>query len=86
MSDFSAKLIALTSKEAADTHGSSERFGAMIENLSRALGFTIAMASGGNGKIIDNMIFGAEGYAHSEAVSKAPIAKFMNELRGKESR
>lgn len=81
MSDFADKLAALTSKEAADAKGDPERMGVMVERLAAALGFTVAMACNGNAAATDEMLAGAEGYAHAEAVAKAPFARFMSEMR-----
>lgn len=81
MSNFEAALTGLCSKEAADAHGDPERMGVMIERLAASLGFTVAMAARGNGKAIDEMLEGATGYAHREAVEKAPFARFMSEMK-----
>lgn len=82
MADFADRLAALVSKEASAASRDPERMGAMIERLACALGFTAALAAGGDGPTIDRLLSGAEGYAHEEAVSKAPIAKFMRSMRG----
>ena len=81
MGDFADKLAALTSIEASEAHGDAERMGVMVERLAAALGFTVAMACRGNGPAMDEMLAGAEGYAHSEAVEKAPLARFMSEMK-----
>lgn len=79
MADFADKLAALVALSAKE--GDAEHMGMMIERLAAALGFTIALASRGNGEAIDRMIAGAEAYAHAEAVSKAPFARFMGEMK-----
>lgn len=81
MTDFSDKLAALTSAEAVACPGNPERFGAMIERLCAATGFTIAMASGGDAKTISNMVHGAEGYIMEEVVQKSRVAQFMTGVK-----
>lgn len=81
LTPFSDRLSALVAQEATASHGDAERFGVMIERLAAALGFTVAMAARGDGNAIDTMLTGAEGYAHEEAVSKAPFVRFMSELK-----
>jgi hypothetical protein len=81
MGDFADKLAALTAAEASAAHGDADRLGVMIERLAAALGFTVAMAARGNAGGIDTLMAGAEGYAHAEAVSKAPLARFMADAR-----
>lgn len=77
MSDFANQLQALCAKEAAAAHGDHERLGAMVEVVARSLGFTVAIACRGSAAAIDEMMAGADAYAHSEAVEKAPFARFM---------
>lgn len=79
--DFTGKLAALVSFEAKNS--APEDLVLVIERLATALGFTIALAARGNGAVIDELLTGAEGYAHQEAVEKAPFARFMAELKGK---
>ncbi|MEE8454814.1 MAG: hypothetical protein V3R90_08690 [Limibaculum sp.] len=79
--DFDNKLFAFIAKEATAAHGHPEQMGAFIERLARGLGFTIALASGGQHQGIDDMCEGAEGYMHSEAVGKSSFAAFMAELQ-----
>ena len=78
---FDDKLTSLTASEAAKAKGDPERMGAMVERLSAALGFTIAIAANGDGPTIDKMMSGAEAYAHQEAVDKAPLIRLMFEFR-----
>ena len=75
-SDKLAVLVSMSAKEA-----DAEHMGMMIERLAAALGFTIALAAHGDGKAIDQLLAGAEGYAHREAVEKAPFARFMSEMK-----
>lgn len=75
---FGDRLSALVSKEAAQARGDANRMGAMVERLARALGFTVAIACRGNAAAIDEMMTGAEGYAHAEAVDKARLVVMMN--------
>lgn len=83
MSDFADKLAALTAAEGAACKGDPDRMGVMIERLAAALGFTIAIASRGDPKFIDEMMAGAEAYAHAEAVDKAPFAQLMALAKGR---
>lgn len=78
--DFTYKLAALTSSEAAVAHGDPDRLGVMIERLAAALGFTVAMAAGGDPKTMETLLTGAESYAHGEAVAKAPMGRFMHAM------
>lgn len=79
--EFHAKLSVLCAAEASAAHGNAERFGVMVESVARALGFTVAMACRGHGPAIDEMMAGAEGYAHAEATHRAPFARFMSEVK-----
>lgn len=84
--NFTDALGALCSREMAIAANSPERMGVMIERLAAALGFTIAVAARGRPDGIDQMMEGAEGYAHREAVEKAPLARFMAEMRDHKKR
>jgi hypothetical protein len=80
---FSDKLHAIVAKEAAEARKTKDvtRMVSMIELLARALGFSIAIASGGDPKKIDELISGAEAYAHREAVEKATLARIFQVLK-----
>ena len=80
MASFTDQLANLVSQEAAAAKSDADRMGVMIERLAAALGFTIALASHGDGKAIDTFIMGATSYAHEEAVEKSKFAKFMAKL------
>jgi len=82
MGTFIETVQALAAKEAAQAHGDADRLGAMVEGLARALGFTVAIACRGDAKAIDEMMTGAEAYAHAEAVEKAPFGRFMALAKG----
>lgn len=75
---FDSKFGILFSAELAACHKNPDRMGALIESLSRALGFTIAMATGGKPEGIDLFMAGVEGYIHEEAVAKSRMAQFLN--------
>lgn len=79
---FATKLAVLTSSEASAAHSDAERMGVMIERLAAGLGFTIAVATRGDARAIDEMLAGAEAYAHAEAVDKSRLARFMADMRG----
>jgi hypothetical protein len=80
---FADKLHAIVAKEAYEAKKTKDvaRMGSMIELLARALGVSIAIASGGEPKKIDELISGAEAYAHREAVEKAKLARFFQVLK-----
>lgn len=75
--NFSDELATLVAREMADAKGDADRMGTAIERLSASLGLTIALACRGDAAAIDQMIAGAEGYIHAEAVEKAKFARFM---------
>lgn len=77
MTDFATSIQSLLAKEAAEAVRNHERMGAMVEVVARALGFTVAMCARGNAEAIDEIMIGADAYAHSEAVDKAHLARFM---------
>lgn len=79
--NFTNNLQKLVSETINLNHRNKENMAEIIENLAGALGFTIAMASDGDGKTIDTMIEGATNYAHYEAVEKAKIVKALPFLR-----
>ena len=78
-SEFYEKLTALTSKELAEIRktADADRAGAMVENIARILGFTVAVLTKGDAEGIDRMIAGAEAYAMEEAVEKSKFARVM---------
>lgn len=78
---FASRLSSIISKEMTQARGNQEREAEAIERMARALGFSIAMASGGDPKAIDTMIEGATAYAHEEAVSVAPLAELAALVR-----
>lgn len=77
--DFSDKLAALCAAEMAAASKDADRMGVMIERLAASLGFTVCVAARGRPEGIDDLLTGAEGYAHAEAVDKAPMVRFMND-------
>ena len=79
--DFAERLSALCAREAVEARGDGERSAAMIERIAASLGFAIAIAAGGDARVIDEMMTGAEGYAHAEAVAKSPFARMVAEVR-----
>ena len=81
--DFPTALAGLVSAEMAAAHGDAERIGSVIEALARSLGFTVALACGGNARAVDEMLEGANAYAHEEAVAKAAFVAFMANPAGR---
>lgn len=77
MTDFADELHKLTSREAVAAQNDPERIAFMFERLAAALGFTAAIACRGDARAIDQMLAGAEAYAHAEAVEKAPLIRSM---------
>lgn len=77
MTGFSDDLSALVIKEMAASRGDSHRTSVVIECLARCLGFSIAIAARGEGRMIDELTEGATSYAHREAVEKAPVVHLM---------
>lgn len=78
--DFGERLSALCAAELTHARRDHERAGAMVERLAAALGMSVAVLARGNPKVIDEMLAGADGYAHAEAVEKAPFARFMADI------
>lgn len=72
---FADDLVDLVAREAGLGRHDPDRMADMIERLSAALGFTIAIACKGDPQAIDTMMQGAEAYAHSEAVAKSAILR-----------
>lgn len=78
--DFGDKLAALCSAEALAARADADRFGVMIERLASALGYAVAMAARGDGKVMEEMLAGAEGHAFAEATAKAKFARLMDDI------
>lgn len=79
MSDFADALASISSKEAAAARRDPDRMAEMIEQLARALGLSIAIASGGDKKTLETLCAGAEAYVMEEAVGRS---RLMRLLRG----
>ena len=78
MTEFSKKLSALCTAEMSAARGDPDRMADMLERLCHTLGMTVAIAAGGNGEAIDQMISGVEGYVHTAAVDYSTIARAMS--------
>ncbi len=78
---FETKLDVLTSGELIAARGDSVRMGAMLEKLARTLGFTVAVAARGDPAGIDEFCMGITDYIHGEAVTKAPMARFLEQAK-----
>ena len=83
MGEFADKLASLCAREAIASRGNPERYADMVERIAAALGFTIANDCEGDPARIDEMMAGAEAYAHSEAVDKAPLLRLMAMMKGR---
>lgn len=55
-----------------------EQMSIAIEKLSKALGFAVSMAAKGDPKTIDELLVGAEKYAHESAVENAGLASLAS--------
>jgi len=80
MSNFTARLSALTSAEMAAARGDGERLATMFERLLHSAGFTIAMMADGDKKRMDELLTGAESYLYEAAAEHAPVGKLLGEL------
>lgn len=78
---FAADLASLVARQSYKAKGNPDAFAEIIERLAAALGFTIALAAEGDAKTIDRMLAGAEAYALSEAIDKAPLIAVAALLR-----
>lgn len=61
-------------KEVFRKRGDPDALVDAVEHLAKSLGFAVSLAANGDPKLIDTLMAGAEGYAHSEAVSIAAFA------------
>jgi hypothetical protein len=75
--EFGDKLSALCAMELADAHGDADRIGAMIERLTNAVAFTVAIAARGDPKGMETMLQGAESYLYEAASGHGKMGKFM---------
>lgn len=71
---FADLLSALCAIELAAAKGNPERVGEMIERLANSLAFTIAIATNGDPKGMDDMLKGIEGYLYEAATSHQKVA------------
>ncbi len=74
---FGDKLSGLCAMELAAAHGNEARMGEMIERLSNSLAFTIAIATGGKAKAMQEMLTGVEGYLYEAATGHQRMGDFM---------
>lgn len=81
MSDFATKLSGLVAKEMADAHGDAERIAVVLERLTHALAFSIAIAAKGDPKAMQNFLTGAESYLYETAAGLAPFSEIMTRAR-----
>lgn len=75
---FSDRLSGLCAMELCSAHGDADRIGEMIERLVSSLAFTIAIASKGNPKRIEEMMQGAEAYLAECATQHAKVGAALN--------
>lgn len=74
---FQDRLSGLCAIELAGAHGDADRIGEMIERLTNSLAFTVAIATGGDPKAMDEMLKGIESYLYESATSHQKIGGFM---------
>lgn len=78
MSNFGTKLDSLVSLEMAQgTRADPEKMSAMIEKLSSALAFTVAIAAEGDSRRISELLDGTSNYIYQTASERAPLAKMI---------
>lgn len=74
---FADKLAGLCGMELSAAKGDPERIGEMIERLTNAVAFTIAIASGGNAARMSEMLEGAESYLYDAATGHEKVGRFL---------
>lgn len=75
---FSDRLSGLCAIELALAKGDPERIGEMLERLTNSLAFTIAIASQGDPKHMDEMLKGVESYLYEAATGHQKIGSFLS--------
>jgi hypothetical protein len=80
--DFTPKLQVLCAATLADNR-SREDAAEMIEALLSALAFTMAMASGGNPKALDELCHGANAYLVERCVEHRRAGEVLGHIVGK---
>lgn len=78
MSEFGDKLNALVSLEMArGTVHDPEKMSGILESLASALGFSAALAGGGDTARISHLLEGVTAYVFEVATERAPLAKMI---------
>lgn len=78
---FGDRLSALCAMELSGAHGDAERIGEMIERLLNSLAFTVAIATRGDPKAIDDMLTGASAYLYDTAAGHAKLGGLFEALK-----
>lgn len=78
MADFETRLSAMVSKELT---GDAAQIGGLVEQLTRSLGFAIAIASRGDAAMADTLLEGASGYLAEEVARHEKLARLMASFR-----
>ena len=81
MADFASKLSVLVSAEMSAAHGDPERTGEVIERLLYAAAFSIAIASKGNQKGLNDMLEGAASYLFDTGAGLAGFSRVMARVK-----
>ncbi len=80
--DFAAKLHSLVSLEVSKgTIHDKEKMAGIVENLASSLGFTVALAAGGDPNGISHLLEGMTSYIYEVAAERAPLAKMIASAR-----
>lgn len=76
--DFASKLQSLVSLEVSKgTIHDPEKMGSIIETLASSLGFTVALAAGGDPERANHLLEGLNNYLIVTASERAPLAKMI---------
>jgi hypothetical protein len=78
---FSVQLSTLCAAEASAAHSDPERIAAMVERLTHALAFTIAVGTGGNQQAMSDLIEGATAYLLESAAGHQGMAQMLERAR-----
>jgi len=84
MGDFSGKLKVLVALEMSEAHTDPERQAVVLESLLCATSLTISLMAGGDRKITETLLVGAESYLTDGAVGFSPFASFITNTEGSE--
>ena len=81
MTKFGKQLEDLLTKEAHACQNDPDRIGSMVEEVVKGFGFTVAIASHGDPKLLDTLMMGCEKYAHEVAVKQAGVIRMFRGVK-----